>query len=308
MPTVGWIDILVFTTVTGSVLWAGRSAWARSLPPLAPLTEGTVVRLPLKPTAITGATSWSERWDRRLAIWLYNAGLRWPTERVTLAAGIATLIAGGAAISSGMPLPFSLLGGSGACAVVAVGVTLFRIRRRRQLRQQFPTALELMTRAARAGESLPAILQMASASSENPLHGELHECVVQVRLGRAPQDAIEDMAHRASLPDIRLLAHMLTVHQQFGGPLADSLERLTRVIRERSAFADKMRSATAIARFAILLIVSIGLFVLAYLAWTQPAYLDKLSQSDLGRKMVAYGIASEIVGLAWVGWTLKTEA
>jgi tight adherence protein B len=183
----------------------------------------------------------------------------------------------------------------------------FTARRISKFNQQFPVALELMARATRAGENFEEALAVASRTSEEPLKSEFAQCVQQMQLGHTPHRASEALARRIGTTDTFMLSHALAMHQEVGGRLADSLERLSDIIRERTEFAAKMKSTTGIARFAIAAVTLIGIFVFLYMQAAQPEYISKLLDSRLGRQMVAYGIISELVGLAWVALTLRSE-
>lgn len=181
------------------------------------------------------------------------------------------------------------------------------LRRVRKFGRQFPTALELMARATRAGANFESALSIASSSAEEPLKSEFVYCIRQLQMGLTPAHVSADLAQRIGSVDLELLAHTVAVHSRVGGRLATAFERLSSIIRDRSEFLEKMKSATGIARFAIFAILAMSAFVLIYMQFVQPDYLQKLTASPLGRKMIAYSIASEIVGLGWVAFTLRLD-
>jgi tight adherence protein B len=187
------------------------------------------------------------------------------------------------------------------------GFYVLMTRRISMFGRQFPVAIELMARATRAGESLENAFLVAGNTSDDPLKSEFLRCVRQMQLGQTPVRATEDLAQRIHTTDLYLLADVLSMHMEVGGKLARSLERLAEIIRERAEFHEQMRSTTGIARFAVLAVTIIGLFVFIYMQTVQPEYLAKLAESSFGRKMIAYGVLSEAVGLLWVGLTLRSD-
>ena len=86
-----------------------------------------------------------------------------------------------------------------------------------------------------------------------------------------------------------------------------TLQRLSSVIRERGEYIEKLRSATSLGRFAAIMISVIGLSALMYLILCQPDYLARLTQSQLGQRMIIYAAISEVVGVALIFLTLNAE-
>jgi tight adherence protein B len=197
--------------------------------------------------------------------------------------------------------------GVGVVVVAISSLWLMMNRRRQNFSRLFPTSLELTARATRAGESFEAALRIACEASAEPIKSEFAVCLRQLELGRPPAQVVEDLAIRIGTTDTHLFAHTVAIQQSLGGRLADSLERLARVIRDRYECSEKFKSVTGIGRYAVFAIVSMGLFVLAYMQVAEPEYIGKLVASPLGHKLVVYAIASELIGLVWVAITLNSE-
>ena len=191
-----------------------------------------------------------------------------------------------------------------------VGISVYyvmMIRRIRSFSIQFPTTLELLARATRAGEDLEAAMNIVGRTCEEPIRSEFKQCIRQLQMGLAPDRVTNDLAKRIGTMDTHLFAHTVSVHRNLGGRLADALERLSTVIRDRTEYTEKIRSITGIGRFAVVAIVFMAIFVSGYLILAHPEYIGKLLSSDFGQKMLVYAAVSELVGLIWVGLTLKSE-
>ena len=178
---------------------------------------------------------------------------------------------------------------------------------RRKFAEQFPVALELMSRAVQAGESFPVAVTIARDSTQAPMKTELERCTRQMELGIAPAKAISTLASRIPTIDVKIFAQTIAVHEQMGGRLGTTLQRLSSVIRERGEYIEKLRSATSLGRFAAIMICVIGLCALLYLILCQPEYLARLTQSPLGQRMIIYAVISEVVGIALIFLTLNAE-
>jgi tight adherence protein B len=106
---------------------------------------------------------------------------------------------------------------------------------------------------------------------------------------------------------VKIFAQTVAVHEQMGGRLGKTLQRLSSVIRERGEYIEKLRSATSLGRFAAIMITLIGLGALLYLVLFQPEYLGRLTQSPLGQRMIIYAAVSEVVGVVLIFLTLNAE-
>ena len=136
---------------------------------------------------------------------------------------------------------------------------------------------------------------------------ELERCTRQMELGIAPAKAISTLARRIPTIDVKIFAQTIAVHEQMGGRLGMTLQRLSSVIRERGEYIEKLRSATSLGRFAAIMISVIGLSAFMYLILCQPDYLARLTQSQLGQRMIIYAAISEVVGVALIFLTLNAE-
>ncbi len=194
--------------------------------------------------------------------------------------------------------------------VLVVGLIVFYVRmlvRMNKFATLFPTAIELLARATKAGSNLENAFQIAGQSCEEPIKSEFLQCVRQMQLGLAPAQVAEDLANRIDSVEVHLLSHTIAVHQRLGGKLSDCLERLSSSIRDRDQCEQKIKSMTSIARYSVAGIVLMGAFVLVYMLTVEPEYVDHLFTSSLGMKLLAYAGVSEIVGLIWVGLALKSD-
>ena len=195
-----------------------------------------------------------------------------------------------------------------AVATGCFGVYYIRMLQRiRKFNKQFPAGLDLMARAARAGESIENALVVAQKSSEAPLSDELRYCQRQLELGMSIEEVSEGLADRIGSRELKLFAHTISIHRSIGGRLANSLERLSVVIRKRMECQEKLKSMTSLGRFAVISIIVMGALVLTYMVFMEPEYIGRLTESDLGKKLIMYASVSELVGLIWVGWTLNSD-
>jgi tight adherence protein B len=188
-----------------------------------------------------------------------------------------------------------------------IAVWFAAVRREKQFSKHFPAAIELLARSVQAGESLEASLELAAESTQEPVASELLRCAKQLNVGRSVSSVMSDLASRFPMMDVRIFAHTVSIHRATGGRLSETLVRLARVIRQRSEYLQKIRTMTGLGRFAAIAIGYMGVFVLGYLSFMHPDYIQKLWTSPLGQKMAIYALISEFVGVIWVAVVLRSE-
>lgn len=163
----------------------------------------------------------------------------------------------------GAPL-MGLAAGTAAGLLPLFYLIFKRKRRQERLRSQLPDAFELMARVLRAGQTVSQAMQAVSEEFSRPISLEFLYCSEQMNLGLSPEVALRDMQQRTGLLEIKILGLAIVVHRQTGGNLAELLDKLSQVVRERFRIHGMVQSLTAQGRFqaAILLALPPAMFVL----------------------------------------------
>lgn len=184
----------------------------------------------------------------------------------------------------------------GLAIAIAVGVPLLTLsrlaqRRRRRMEEQFPLALEIFTRALRAGHPIAAALDLVTKEVEDPLGSEFGLVSDEVAYGAELNDALLDLAERWDLDDIRMFVICLSVQSETGGNLAEVLENLTKVIRDRAQLYLKVRALSSEGRMSgwMLTVLPVLTFISVFLVSPQ-FYLNVA-----GDPLFIYGFTSLIV-------------
>jgi tight adherence protein B len=180
----------------------------------------------------------------RLRLLLEQANLKitlpqllWIAAGLGLGAGaVATLVRG--------PLVGLLAAVCGAAAPLGY-VEAKRRARRERLLNQLPAAFDLMARVIRAGQSVPQALQAVADAFEDPLAGEFASCQKQQNLGLRPEVTFKEMAQRTGILEVRIFVMALLIQRQTGGNLAEVLERLAGLVRERQRLRRRVKTLTA---------------------------------------------------------------
>jgi tight adherence protein B len=186
-------------------------------------------------------------------------------------------------------------------------VIVYRAKRMKAIGEQLPEVVDLLARAVRAGESLDQAIKLVGEKAGRPLAIEFRRCAGQLEMGLSVSVAMRALAHRIQTLDMKILTNTLSVHQQTGGELVTTLDRLAVVLRDRLAYRRQLRATTAAGRFSALLVASIGPLLFGYMFLFQPQYASKLVSLPIGQVLLGIAVALEIIGLAWISRLLKPE-
>ena len=300
------LELLVFVSLAGFFMLCGVLT-RRLMTPAGPV-EVELRRLPERVIAAPSSTdSISVRFDRWMHRTLRGSGIGMSVGMIVLISILSAILTATATFLSGLSLPIQLFSSLSILFVIPSVLMLLKRRRIKEFSDQLPPTLDLISRAVGAGESFESAIGIAAKAAKDPVQSELLQCARQFEMGTSTSAVMSSFAQRVPTMEVRIFAHTVSVHRELGGRLAQGLERLATVIRDRREYVQKVSSMTSLGRFSIGAISLMGVFVLGYLTVFHPEYLTKLSSSELGLKMIAYAVISEIVGLCWVAMTLKIE-
>lgn len=164
--------------------------------------------------------------------------------------------------------------------LIAVGVPLIVIsgmaqRRRRRMEQQFPIALDVFVRALRAGHPIASALDLLTREMEDPIGSEFGLVADEVSYGAELTDALEAMANRWNLEDMRMFVVSLAVQSETGGNLAEILDNLAQVIRARASLFMKVRALSSEGRMTGWMLSVLPVFAFVSMFLVNPGfYLD----------------------------------
>jgi tight adherence protein B len=180
-----------------------------------------------------------------------------------------------------------------------VAVTL-RQRRQKQMIAQLPAMIDELARAAKTGRSIEQCWELVGNDTSAPLGGELQECSRRMKMGEDLSQAIKELPYRTGLVTLNILVTALSVHQMTGGDLVSVLERLSQTIRDRLLFLGRLRAATTGSRATAVLMLALPVCIVIFFSIRDPFYVQKLMESDLGRKVTLGSIAMEIFGSMFI--------
>ena len=148
-------------------------------------------------------------------------------------------------------------------------------RTRKKMQEQFPVAVDVFVRGLRAGHPIAAALDLLTAEMPDPIGSQFGIVVDEVTYGADLRDALQAMANRWDLDDMRMFVVSLSVQNETGGNLAEILENLSTVIRERASMMMKVRALSSEGRMTAIMLTGLPIFAFTTLFIANPGfYLD----------------------------------
>jgi tight adherence protein B len=239
---------------------------------------------------------WS--WSTKLQDYLMQSG--WAIKPAKLLLMSAVLGLGSYLVSSYF-LPrfyFSLPIAAAAAALPFAAVTIKRKMRLRKFEEHFPEALDLLGRAVRAGHAFTTGLEMISKESPEPLAGEFRTTFEEQNFGLPLRDALLNMTERVPIIDVRFFVTALLIQKETGGNLAEILDGLARVIRDRFRIYREVRVRTAQGRLTAGILIALPIFMMLILSVLNPKYIGVLFTDPKGPFVLATAAIMQLVGSA----------
>lgn len=238
----------------------------------------------------------------RLATLHEQAGKPWKIDPMVPVAVATLFVAVFATLRTGN-VAWGLLAAPAGGAVPVLYLAWKRSKRTAQFEAQFPEALDTVTRSVRAGYALSGALQVIAEELPDPVAGEFRRVFEEIRLGADPSDALSRLEERIPTEDVRFFATAVRIQRTSGGNLAEILERLAEVIRERFKLLSHARVLSSQHRMSA---VCLGLSPLAFAVifqLVQPGYFEPMLTAEIGPLLIAGGLVFEAVGF-FVIWRI----
>ena len=168
--------------------------------------------------------------------------------------------------------------------------------RLKKFASQLPDALELVARALRAGHSLAAGMHVVAEEMPAPIAEEFNRVYEEQNLGIAVDDSLKNMCERVPNLDLRFFVTSVLIQRQTGGDLAEILDKIGHIIRERYVILGMVKSLTAEGRLSgiILIALPFGLFLM--MLNIKYDYVEKLWTHELGIKMSVTALIMQLIG------------
>ena len=178
----------------------------------------------------------------------------------------------GIGISFGRVLISATFAGILGGALPVMFINFKATRMRKKMQEQFPVALDVFVRGLRAGHPIAAALDLLTVEMPDPIGSQFGVVVDEVTYGADLRDALQNMAERWELDDMRMFVVSLSVQSETGGNLAEILENLSQVIRERQSMYLKVRALSSEGRMTAIMLTVLPIFAFVTLFLLNPPF------------------------------------
>jgi tight adherence protein B len=225
-------------------------------------------------------------WSMRLDVMLMQSGLTWNVAYLLALTGGFALAALLAASYLNLVWPVRMATVALAALLPILYVRRARGKRLRKFESQLPDALDMMGRALRAGHAFPTALKMVGEEMSEPLADEFRTVFDEVNFGISMQDALGSLAARVPVTDLRFFVIAVQIQRETGGNLAELLNNISLIMRDRVKLFAQIRVLSAEGRMSawILGLLPFGAAVAIHL--TNPKFLAVLYTDPAGRKLL----------------------
>lgn len=182
-----------------------------------------------------------------------------------------------------------------------------RSSRLKAFEEQFPDALDLVSRAIRAGHAFQASVGMAAEELPAPVGPEFKKVFDQQNFGLPVRDALNGLAERVPLVDVKFFVTAVAIQRDTGGNLAEILDSLAHVVRERFKILRQVRVHTAHGRISGFVLLALPAFLAVALSAINPEHMRPLFEERIGHLLIAGTIGLQVVGFFWIRRVIKIE-
>lgn len=226
-----------------------------------------------------------------------QAGLHWTVGRFVFATSVAIII--GAVLGNWWIAP-GLLGWAPGLAL-GTAPYIFLVQKRRMRFRRFaaalPEAIDLMSRSLRAGQALPATLEIVAQEALEPLKSEFRRAADEQSFGLPFREAMLNLSRRVQLPDLQFLVTAILVQKETGGNLAIILDKTSSIIRERIRVEGEARIRSAQGRLTGWILCALPFVIFIGMNIMNPGYGKVLFETPLGQKMVGAAAVMMVIGM-----------
>ncbi|MGE0362269.1 MAG: type II secretion system F family protein [Vicinamibacterales bacterium] len=233
---------------------------------------------------------------------------------VALTAGALVAVCAAAAVAGGALGVLATGRMSAGVVVAAVGAVapfLFVQRRRRRrlqvFEEQFPEAIDLVARALRAGHTFTTGLGIAADEMPATVGSEFKRVYDQQNFGMSMPEALREMARRVPVLDARFFVTAVLTQRESGGNLAEVLDNLSSVMRDRFKVKRQIRVISAHGRLSGMILAVVPPALAAFLYVIQPQFMRVLVDDPLGFRLVMAAVGLQVIGTYAIARLVRIE-
>jgi tight adherence protein B len=243
----------------------------------------------------------------RLARLVEQSGVRTtPSAIIVISIVVAVVLAAiSAIVVRQMFAPF--VAGAAGIGLPTLFLVRMRSSRLKKFEEMFPEALDLLSRAIRAGHAFQTAMGMVAEELKAPVGPEFKKTYEQQNFGLPLRDALNELMQRVAILDVRFFVTAVLIQRETGGNLSEILDNLAHVVRERFKIRRQVRVHTAHGRFTGYVLLALPAALAVALSLINPELMALLFEQHMGRVMLFGAIVLQVGGFFWIRQVMKIE-
>ena len=190
----------------------------------------------------------------------------------------------------------ALAAAAGALMIPVGTLRVMRTQRMRKFEEQFPEALDLLSRALKAGHAFTTGVDMVGTEMPQPVGPEFRNLYDHQNFGMPMPDALKAFSDRIPVLDARFFVTAVLIQRESGGNLSEVLDNLAGVIRERFRVKRQMRVISAHGRITGWILVCLPPVLALVLMSVNPEHRRTMFGDPLGIQMMVAAAVLQIIG------------
>jgi len=176
-------------------------------------------------------------------------------------------------------------------------ISIKKTRRMEKFQRQLPDALDLIARALKAGHAFTAGLKMVGDEMGQPLGTEFQKTLQEINFGVSVPDALKSLPNRVDCPDLKYFIISVILQRETGGNLAEILEKIAYLIRERFKLQGRIRVLSAEGKLSAIILIAIPFVVALALYFLNPGYIQILFTDPFGKVLITFALVMMAIGI-----------
>jgi tight adherence protein B len=182
-----------------------------------------------------------------------------------------------------------------------------RAKRFQRFEERFPEAIDTLARAVRAGHAFTTALELIANEVSEPVAGEFRQLYEEQKFGLPVRDALVNLTQRVPLVDVKFFVTAVMLQRETGGNLAEILDGLSYVIRERFKILRQVRVHTAQGRLTMVLLMALPPVIVLVMQIMNPGFIRPLFTEPLGHGFIVAGIALQTIGYFFIRKIIRIQ-
>jgi tight adherence protein B len=182
-----------------------------------------------------------------------------------------------------------------------------RTKRFQKFEEKFPEAIDTLARAVRAGHAFTTALEMIANEVSEPVAGEFRQLYEEQKFGLPVRDALVNLADRIPLVDVKFFVTAVMLQRETGGNLAEILDNLSYVIRERFKILRQVRVHTAQGRLTMVLLMALPPTIVLVMTLMNPGFIRPLFTDPIGHALIVGGITLQTLGYFFIRKIIRIQ-